>query len=166
MPIPDKQTKESAPKPSEAMPEKEIKVEKISLPEVKPEVAPAITKEAEAEKAGPIEKVRERIGAVKPSAPPTTEEKETEAKIEKILEEDLEDTYFNLPEGQKKEFKESGEQTAWKITDIIYHKPKFFIIRIVNLIRGWLKKIPGVNKFFVEQETKIKAEKIIELKKK
>ena len=32
--------------------------------------------------------------------------------------------------------------------------------KILKLIREWLLIIPGVNKFFLEQEAKIKAEKI------
>lgn len=164
MPLSNGPVKEKEIKPSETLSKKSVGVEKMPLPEIRPEAGLEISKEEE--KAGPIEKIREKIGTTKQVAPPTTEEKETEAKIEKILEEDLEDTYFNLPESKKKEFKESGEQTAWKITEIVYHKPKFLIIRIVSLIRGWLRKIPGVNRFFLEQETKIKVEKIIELKKK
>jgi hypothetical protein len=34
----------------------------------------------------------------------------------------------------------------------------------VDVIKRWLSIIPGINKFFLEQDAKIKAEKIIKLK--
>jgi hypothetical protein len=33
--------------------------------------------------------------------------------------------------------------------------------KILALIRDWLKLIPGVNRFFLEQEAKIKTDKIL-----
>jgi hypothetical protein len=33
--------------------------------------------------------------------------------------------------------------------------------KIFVLIRAWLKIIPGVNRFFLEQEAKIKTDKIL-----
>ena len=33
--------------------------------------------------------------------------------------------------------------------------------KILKAIVGWLKMIPGVNKFFLEQEAKIKTDKIL-----
>jgi len=35
--------------------------------------------------------------------------------------------------------------------------------KVLHLIRDWLKIIPGINKYFLEQEAKIKTDKIIEL---
>jgi hypothetical protein len=43
---------------------------------------------------------------------------------------------------------------------------KIKVNKIIDLIRRWLKLIPGINKFFLEQEVKIKADKIIRLKDK
>ena len=37
--------------------------------------------------------------------------------------------------------------------------------RVLELIYEWLKTIPGVNKFFLEQEAKIKTDEIMELEK-
>lgn len=91
------------------------------------------------------------------------EKNEMVLQIEKILEEDLEDIYFNLPPETQKEFKEKGEETASKIhefLDAVKIKTKEIIIAISH----WLKIIPGVNKFFVDQESKIKADKILKLK--
>jgi hypothetical protein len=43
---------------------------------------------------------------------------------------------------------------------------KFKVKAIVDLIKKWLAIIPGVNKFFLEQEAKIKTDQIIALKQK
>lgn len=83
--------------------------------------------------------------------------------IEKILEEDLESVYFSLPdENIKRQFKQKGEETALAILDLMA-KPKFKAKKIIDLIIGWLKIIPGINKFFLEQEAKIKTDKILKL---
>lgn len=83
-------------------------------------------------------------------------------KIEKIMEEDLGDVYLALTQTQKQQFKIKGEQTAQKIRDILT-KSKTNLGKIIQLIFQWLKILPGVNRFFLEQEAKIKAEKIIAL---
>ena len=89
--------------------------------------------------------------------------KEREKRIEKILEDNMEEIYLNLSPEKQKEFRVTGEQTARQINAIL-EKTKFKIKEIINLIRKWLSLIPGVNKFFLEQEAKIKADKIIHLK--
>lgn len=85
--------------------------------------------------------------------------------IENILEEDLGDVYFSLTPDKQREFKRKGEETAVKIS-ILTQKTKVKVKKIISLIRDWLLLIPGVNKFFLEQEAKIKTDKIIELKNK
>jgi hypothetical protein len=91
------------------------------------------------------------------------ERKEREKRIEKILEENMEEIYLKLSLEKQKEFRVTGEQTARQINAIL-EKTKFKIKEIINLIRKWLSIIPGLNKFFLEQEAKIKADKIINLK--
>lgn len=82
-------------------------------------------------------------------------------KIEGILEEDLGEVYFNLSLEKKEEFKTKGEETTIKIINLL-SKPKVKIKKIISLIRDWLRIIPGINIFFLEQEVKIKADKIID----
>lgn len=36
--------------------------------------------------------------------------------------------------------------------------------KIVELLLAWLRIIPGVNRFFLEQEAKIKADKLLALR--
>jgi hypothetical protein len=85
--------------------------------------------------------------------------------IEKILEKDLGDIYVSLPPEKQQQFKVVGEQTAVAINDL-YNKGKLTIKKIIELIRRWLGLVPGVNRFFLEQEAKIKADEIIKIKDK
>lgn len=85
-------------------------------------------------------------------------------KIESILEEDLADVYLSMNEKDRLKFKQKGDETTGKIKELLaraHVKAK----EIVNLLIDWLKLIPGVNRFFLEQEAKIKADKILAIKK-
>jgi hypothetical protein len=64
---------------------------------------------------------------------------------------------------QQQEFKKSGEETVKKINNLL-DKTKIKAGKIIDLIRAWLRLIPGINRFFLEQEAKIKADKIIKVK--
>jgi hypothetical protein len=82
--------------------------------------------------------------------------------VEKILEEGVGSFYGAMPDEAKAEFKRKGEETAFEISEMIRtFQVKFK--RLIRLISEWLKTIPGVNKFFLEQEAKIKADRIIQL---
>jgi predicted phage-related endonuclease len=94
-----------------------------------------------------------------------SEYEEREKKIENFLARGLEDIYFGLPQELQAEFRKAGEETAKKINKLL-EKTKINIGKIVSLIRKWLSIIPGVNKYFLEQEAKIKADEIIKLRKK
>ncbi len=83
--------------------------------------------------------------------------------IEKVLEKDLEEIYLSMDEQKKEEFKIMGEETAREI-NVLLEKAKVKVTKIIALIKKWLSIIPGVNKFFIEQEAKIKADEIIKLK--
>lgn len=80
-------------------------------------------------------------------------------KIEHIMEDGLVDAFREMTPVQKQEFKIVGEKTALQIRDII-KGGKIKIKKIFQLLVNWLKIIPGVNRFFIEQEAKIKADKI------
>jgi hypothetical protein len=81
-------------------------------------------------------------------------------KIETILEEDLTDLFLKMTPEEQILFKETGEQTASKIR-ILLSSTKINVRKILSLIRNWLSFIPGVNYFFLEQETKIKTDRIM-----
>lgn len=147
-------------KPEPARPE----VEKIIPPEKKVEIEKPPVPEVE-KPAPPPEVVEKPVVAPPPAVPPLPPrppKSETLVKIEKILEEDLSEIYFKMPPEKQKEFKEKGEKTASKIEKLI-EKGKAVAKKILKLITDWLRLIPGVNKFFLEQEAKIKTDKIVAL---
>lgn len=86
-------------------------------------------------------------------------------KIESVLASGLEDIYVSLAPEKQKEFRRVGEETAGKINKLLA-KAKINIGEIIRLIKKWLSLIPGVNKYFLEQEAKIKAEEIIKMRQK
>lgn len=109
------------------------------------------------------EKIGESSSGLAISQSIQNHEKEQLKNIEKVLEEDLEDIYIKMDSSYQRKFKEKGEETARKINNLL-KKTKVKVKKIVFLIKKWLLIIPGINKFFVEQEAKIKADKIIEIK--
>lgn len=86
-------------------------------------------------------------------------------KIEKILESGLAEEYSKLSPIAKQEFKIKGEEVAEKIKEIL-SSTHIKVKKIFSLIVEWLRLLPGVNKFFLEQEAKIKTDHLIELHKK
>lgn len=84
--------------------------------------------------------------------------------IENILAEDLQDTFYQMDPDARERFKAEGEKTASKIEALLL-TGKGKVGTIFKLIIKWLKLIPGVNKFFIRQEAKIKTSKIINLGK-
>jgi len=86
-----------------------------------------------------------------------------EKQIESILANGLADLYIKMPTDKQQEFKLAGEQTAHKINSLL-DQAKVKVKEIIDLIRKWLLIIPGVNKFFLEQEAKIKADEVMRLK--
>ncbi len=80
--------------------------------------------------------------------------------IDDILEEDLADLYRAMSADQKRKFRVKGEETVSKIRELL-RATKENAKKIFHLFREWLKLIPGVNRFFLEQEAKIKTDKIL-----
>ncbi len=83
-------------------------------------------------------------------------------RIEKILESGLADQYVKLSPVAKQEFKIKGEETAIKIKELL-QDTHIKVKKILLLIIEWLKILPGLNKFFLEQEAKIKTDNLVEL---
>lgn len=83
--------------------------------------------------------------------------------IENILSKGLEDDYKSLTPALKLKFKTEGEVAANKIKKLL-EKSKVNFRKIVDVITKWLQIIPGVNKYFLIQEAKNKADRIIEMK--
>jgi len=83
--------------------------------------------------------------------------------VEKVLAEGLEEIYAELAPDLKLIFKSEGEKAASEIS-VMLSDTKVKIKKIVELIRNWLSIIPGVNKYFLEQEAKIKTDDIMDLR--
>lgn len=84
--------------------------------------------------------------------------------VETILEDGLSDVFRELTPVQQQEFKLKGEQTAFAIRNLL-KKTHVRVKSVFKLILEWLKLLPGVNKFFLMQEAKIKTDKIMSLRK-
>lgn len=87
-----------------------------------------------------------------------------EKEIDKILSEGLKEIYISMSPEKQRQFRQVGEQTVQVINGML-DETKVKVNKIITLIRSWLSLIPGVNKFFLEQETKIRVDKILKIKK-
>ncbi len=87
------------------------------------------------------------------------------ADVERVLEDGMAETYAALPAAAKQKFRVSGEQAAGRIGQMLSRGSLKFK-EVWKLIRDWLRVIPGVSRFFVEQEAKIKTDRIIRLAEK
>ncbi len=85
--------------------------------------------------------------------------------IDGILEKNLQEVFLRMNTKERQEFKRQGEETVRKI-DILLQQGKVKVNKIIELIKSWLALIPGVNKFFLEREAKIKTDKILHIKDK
>ena len=138
------------------------RAEKPANLEIKTEISPSRIEKIK-EAVQPLEKTGEsRPSAV--SAPAVIKSKRA-AEIDSILADGLNDVFLKMPPKTQAEFKKKGEETVVQIDNLL-SRTRVKVNKIINLIRKWLQLIPGVNKFFLEQEAKIKADKIIGLKDK
>jgi len=85
--------------------------------------------------------------------------------IENALADGLDDLYLGMDQISQDKFKVAGEEAGRAINELL-SKGKYTVKKVVDIIKKWLSLLPGVNKFFLEQEAKIKADKIINLQKK
>lgn len=81
-------------------------------------------------------------------------------KIERVLENGLVEIYVSLSPEKRAAFKRKGEETATKIR-VLLDRTKISFGKVLDLIRDWLKTIPRVNRYFLEQEAKIKTDRIV-----
>lgn len=140
-------------------------------PEVMPEVKPEKVREVLEQHGSRFEQHPEVPAQVKEaptSAPPAAMLLPISApdqqlqQVEQVLAEGLEDIFKALPPAEQQKFKVAGEQAAQEVFGLL-GQVKVKVSAIVDVLRRWLSTIPGVNKFFVEQEAKIKAQKLVSL---
>lgn len=106
--------------------------------------------QASAAPAAPVE--------VKPE--PVVQKDIVDVEVGKILEDNLVTYFQQLPPEAQARFKQKGEEVNSKIAKMV-RSYKVKVKEALHLIRDWLLTIPGVNKFFLEQEAKIKTDRIL-----
>lgn len=80
--------------------------------------------------------------------------------VEKILEDGLGDFVLTMPDAPKARFLQLGQQLAAQLATMVRNY-KVKVREVMHLIREWLLVIPGVNSYFLEQEAKIKTDRIL-----
>lgn len=83
-------------------------------------------------------------------------------KVENILSQNMENVFLSMDAQSQIAFKQKGEETAKKIV-VLLQSGKAKIKKVIDLILAWLRVIPRVNKHFLQQEAKIKADEIMNL---
>lgn len=145
--------REAAPVP-EAV-ERPVEVTRERAPEITREKRPEVTTETEAGR---------RQYAPPPTVPaaPRGVKSPELVKIENILSEHLDTLFLQMTPQQQMTFKEQGEVAASKIEKLL-QETKLRVRDILNTIKEWLRLVPGVNKFFLETEAKIKTDRLLNL---
>lgn len=99
------------------------------------------------------------------SSPPVQDTDEVREDVKDILEQGLVSYVHELPSEVRTRFLQKGQETATEIARLI-HGFKATARVVFRLISAWLRLIPGVNKFFLEQEVKLKTDQILALQDK
>jgi hypothetical protein len=97
-----------------------------------------------------------------PAQPARPERDEYYQRVERVLEENLIDAYLEMPKDKRRQFKQEGERVAGQLRQMI-EGAKVKAKEVLKIISEWLKKLPGVSRWFLEQEAKIKTDRIIQL---
>jgi len=129
--------------------------------ELSHEARPQIEQEPQAET---ISEASVPAHAVMPVSEPTAPVDPTVRTIELILSEDISEQFKAMSPSDQAKFKAKGEETVSKLS-VLMRRTAIKAKEVLKLIAGWLRFIPHVNKYFLEQESKIKTDKILELYK-
>ncbi len=128
----------------------------VAKPEIKIE-QPVVAKPKQV--AEQVAEVKPVVNNVTPSSI-VSNQSEKEKNIEGILAKGLDTVFLSMDAGTQQEFKKKGEEVSKEIV-VLLQKAKLRVKKIINLIAGWLKIIPKANKYYIEQEAKIKTEEIL-----
>jgi len=85
--------------------------------------------------------------------------------VERELEDGLWEAYSVMPPDLRQRFKVEGERVAQVIREGLA-AGNLTGKRVIEIITNWLKMIPKINKWFLRQEAKTKADTILEMQKK
>jgi hypothetical protein len=98
------------------------------------------------------------------------EKDQVTVEVEKILEEGLAEHWKTMPEALKPMFKQKGEQVAKAISQMIKQSitndlemkgaKELDVADVMELVLEWLRMLPRTNKYWLEQEAKIKTDRL------
>lgn len=164
-----KETPKASPeKVEQAAPSQEVgatEPQEVKEPEARPEQEPRAEQSREQLQGSWLPTVSQHVGKLteRVATPHTKSERLIE--IEKVMSEGLEEIYAVLPVEAQAAVKYEGEVAAAKIEYLI-ESGKEISKKVLSILRSWLAKIPGVSKFFLEQESKRKTDKIMAIARK
>lgn len=100
-----------------------------------------------------------------PAAPIAQPKTQARQDIANVLSEGLTQVYQGMTPQEQQAFRVAGEQAASQIEAMMkgFHATARAVL---GIIRQWLRLIPRVNKYFLEQESKIKTDKMMSLQRK
>jgi len=136
-------------------------MEQIPAPEQPVESAPVKPVETVPQPAPPVESVQPATVELAPAVP--AGKSEMQKQIEDTLALGLESVYVALPPEKQKLFQQSGERTASEV-EALLAQPKPDIHKLHDVISAWLSSIDGLNKYFLEQDLKIKMDLLLKMK--
>ncbi len=134
----------------EAQQEKIVEQQKDTFLEQAGEAAPTTTVVAGAGQQAAAQVVEE------------TPKDEITIEVEKILEYGLGDYIPDMPEEARERFLKKGGEVASQLSTMV-RTLNVQVALVVTLIKEWLLTIPGVNRYYIEQEAKIKTDHIVDL---
>lgn len=100
-----------------------------------------------------------------PAAVPQTQKEPALVSVESVLADGLGDVYATLDPMTQREVRQQGETTAARVLSLL-QQASVQVRKIIELITGWLKLIPGVSRLFIEQEAKLKTDRLLALRRK
>ncbi len=140
-------------------------VEQSQVPDALPEVAPALQQELQAPQPAEQQRVGFKRKTATQTIPAALSKSATLKDVEDLLTEDLTDIYQSMTPQEQIAFRKKGEEVAHSIETLVLTF-RATTRKVLDLIRGWLAMIPRVNRYFLEQESKIKTDEIMKLQKK
>ncbi|PJE75987.1 hypothetical protein COV04_01945 [Candidatus Uhrbacteria bacterium CG10_big_fil_rev_8_21_14_0_10_48_11] len=111
----------------------------------------------------PIPATTVQLGTVETAENSAAVKSQSLQEIEEVLTENLSEVYAGLSPKDRFIVKTKGEETAFKIRMLLRQASvKFY--SIFQLVISWLKAIPGLNRPFIEQEAKLKADQLLRMR--
>lgn len=113
----------------------------------------------EAPKAAPAPSSSSNLGARSSELPAKDKYR---VRVERVLEQNLWELYLALPQASREAFKAKGEAAAAALRSAMESK-SVRPAQVLAPVHRWLKTIPHVNPYFLEQEAKIKTDLVMAL---